>query len=46
MVKTFQLKLEEELNRVVLAEAAKRGINKHDFVIAAIKAKLASDRAV
>lgn len=46
MVKTFQLKLDEELNREVLATAATKGINKHDFVVQAIKRMLLEEKAV
>lgn len=45
MIKTFQLKLEEELNREVLSKAAKEGTNKHAIIVKAIKQLLAEDKA-
>ena len=45
MVKTFQLKLDEQLNREVLAKAAQQGTNKHELIVKAIKKMLADDKA-
>lgn len=46
MIKTFQLKLEEELNTQVLMKAAKEGTNKHAVIVRAIKKLLAEEKAV
>lgn len=46
MTKTFQLKLDEELNRKVLAKAAREGTNKHALVVMAIQKMLQQDEAV
>ena len=43
MVKTFQLKLDEEVNRKVLARAAAQGTNKHDVIVKAIMKMLESE---
>lgn len=44
MVKTFQLKLDEEINRKVLAKAAAEGTNKHELIVKAIHKLLAEDK--
>lgn len=46
MVKTFQLKLEEELNIEILTKAAKEKTNKHALIVKAIKKFLAEEKAV
>lgn len=46
MTKTFQLKLDEETNRKVLAKAATAGMNKHEFVVRAIEKMLLEEKAV
>lgn len=44
MVRTFQLKLDDELNRKVLAKAAAEGTNKHALIVKAIMKLLAEDK--
>lgn len=46
MIKTFQLKLEEEINVQLLTKAAKENTNKHALVVKAIKKFLAEEKAV
>lgn len=43
MVKTFQLKLDEDINRKVLARAAEEGTNKHELIVKAILKMLSSE---
>lgn len=37
---TFQLKLPDELNRLILQDAAGKGINKHEWIETLIKREL------
>lgn len=37
---TFQLKLPDELNRLILQDAAGKGINKHEWIESLIKREL------
>lgn len=45
-VTTFQLKLQETVNREVLATAALNGMNKHQWIERAIREQLKREKAV
>lgn len=45
-VTPFQLRLIEELNREIKADAAIKGITKHDWIEKAIREQLKRERAV
>jgi hypothetical protein len=43
---TFQLKLQDTLNREVLSAAAIQGVNKHEWLERAVNEQLKRDKAV